>query len=90
MTSREFSTYGHTLDMVPSIKYLGRVLSAADDDWLAVIQNLEKARAVWRRMSRILSREGERTQLSVFLFKAVVQSVLIFGIEAWLVTPSTG
>ena len=48
--SRAFSTYGLPLEMVPSFKYLGRVISAADDDWLTVIQNLAKARKVWRRM----------------------------------------
>ena len=48
-TSRAFSSYGHTLDMVTSFKYMGRVLLAADDDYPAVIRNLVKARAVWRR-----------------------------------------
>ena len=78
MTSRAFSAYGRTLEMVPSFKYLGRLLSAADDDWPAVIRNRTKARAVWRRMSRILSREGARPRLSDFFFKDVVQSVLLF------------
>ena len=87
VTSRAFSTYGHALYMVSSFKYLGRVISAAYDDCTAVIQNLTKARAVWQRMSRILSREGERTRVSIFLFKAVIQSVLLFGAEMWVVTP---
>ena len=73
--------------MVPFLKYLGRVLSAADDDWPEVIRKLTKPRAVWRRMSRILSREGVGLQVSGFLFKAVVQSVLLFGVETWVVTP---
>ena len=45
-TSRAFSAYGRTFEMVPSFKYPGRVLSAADDDWPAVIRNLTKVRAV--------------------------------------------
>ena len=73
--------------MVPSFKYLGRVLSTADNDWPAVIQNLAKARMVWQRMSRILSREGVRPQVSIFLFKSIVQMVLLFGAETWAVTP---
>ena len=56
VTSGELSAYGHTLDMVPSSKYMGILLSAADDYWPAVIRNLKKARAVWRIMMRILSR----------------------------------
>ena len=45
---------------------------------------------VWRRTSRILSREGARPRVSVFLFKAVVQSVLLFGAETWVVSPRMG
>ena len=64
--------------------------AVADDDWPAVVQNLEMARAVWRRMTRILSREGAELRLSGFFFKVVVQSVLLFGAETWLVTPHMG
>ena len=62
-TSKAFSAYGRTLEMVPSFKYLGRVISIADDNWPEVIRNLTKARAVWRRMTRILSREGARLRV---------------------------
>ena len=76
--------------MVPSFKYLSRLLSAADDDWPALIQKMTKARAVWRIMSRILSREGEKFWVSVFFFKAVFQLVLLFVKDMWLVTPPHG
>ena len=87
-TSRAFSTYGRTLDMVLSFKYLGSLLSAADYDWPEVIQNITKAREFWRRMKRILSREGARLGVFRFFFEAVVQSVLIFGAETWVLTPA--
>ena len=45
-TSREFSAYRRTLEMVLSFKYLGRVILVLDDEWPALIQNLTKARAV--------------------------------------------
>ena len=61
-----------------------------DDDWTAVIQNLMKAQAVWKNMSRILSREGERPRVSGFFFKAVIQLVFLFGAETWVVTPRMG
>ena len=76
--------------MVTSLKYLGRVISAAEDNWPEVVRKLVKAQAVWRRFTRILSREGETPRVSVFLFKVVVQSVLIFGAETWVVTPCMG
>ena len=76
--------------MVLSFKYLGRLISAADDDWLEMIQNLAKAWTVWMRMSRILSREGARPRVSGFFFKAIVQSVLLFSADKWVVTPLFG
>ena len=86
MTLREFSTYGCSLEMVTSFKYLGRVLLAQNDDWPAVIHNLEKARTVWRRMLRILSREGVSPRVFGFFSKAISQSVSLFGAETWVVT----
>ena len=71
--SRAFSAYGCPLEIFPSFKYLGRVILAADDDWPAVVQNLEKVRTVWWRMARILSREGVRLRVPGFFFKAVAQ-----------------
>ena len=46
------------LEMVTCFIYLGIVISASENDWPAVIHNMVKARAVWSRMIRILSREG--------------------------------
>ena len=89
-TSREFIVYGRNLNMVPSFKYMGRILLAADDDWPEVIQNLIKAREVRRRIERILSREGERLQVSTFFFKAIVHMVLLLGTETWVVTHRMG
>ena len=65
-TSRASSVYGHTLKMVLSFKYMGRLISAADDDWPVVIRNLAKAQVVWWIMWRFLSREGARPQVSGF------------------------
>ena len=88
VTARDFSAYGLPLDMVTSFKYLGWVISAADNDWPTVVKNLTRSRKVGSRMSRILSREGAASQVSGFFFKAVVQAVLIFGAETWVVTPA--
>ena len=41
-------------------------------------------------MARILSREGSEPRVSRFFFKAVVQVVLPFGSETWVVTPCMG
>ena len=49
--------------------------------------NLGKARKSWGRLQRILSREGAEKRVSGNFFKPVVQQVLLFGEETWVVTP---
>ena len=73
VTSRDFSAYGHPLEMVTSFKYLGQVISAMYNDWSELFRNMVKAREVWRSLSRILIREGVEPQVYGFLFKAMVQ-----------------
>ena len=70
-----------------TFKYLGRVMTAGDDNWQAVAGNLVKAGKSWGRLSRILSREGADKRVSGHFFKAVVQAVLLFGAETWVLTP---
>ena len=50
--------------------------------------NLKKARKSWGRLHRILEREGVTARISGAFFKGVVQQVLLFGAETWVVTPS--
>ena len=63
-------------------------MTAGDDDWPAVAGNLAKARKSWGRMQGILRREGATPWISGNVFKAVVQQVLLFGAETWVVTPN--
>ena len=76
--------------MLTSFKYVGRVISATDGNWPAVVRNLARAKSVWRRMLLILSREGVTARVSGFFLKAVIQEVLLFGAETWVVTPCMG
>ena len=43
-TERYFEAYRKPLETVSNFKYLGRLMMAGDDDWLAVAGNLLKAR----------------------------------------------
>ena len=72
-TSREFSAYTPPLEMVTYLKHLGRVISAADDEWPTVARNILEMQNMWQRMSRILIKEGARPQVSGFFFKSAVQ-----------------
>ena len=63
-TEMAFEDYGKKLEAVPSFKYLGRILTAGDDDWPAVAGDLGKARKSWGRLKRILNREGADKRVS--------------------------
>ena len=60
---------------------------SAEENWTAVVGNLRKARKNWERLDRIMVWEGENTRVSGKLFKAVVQAVLLFGLETWVLPP---
>ena len=70
-----------------AFRYLGRVLTAGDYGWLAVVDNPGKAINSWGRLSQILSQEGADPKLSGFFYKSVSQEVLLFGAETWVLTP---
>ena len=86
-TERAFEAYGKPLESVSTFKHLGRVMTAGDDDWPAVTGNLAKARKSWGHLSWILSWKGADKRLSGNFLKAVVQAVLLFRAETWVLTP---
>ena len=43
-SERAFEAYGEPIKNVLALTYLGRVLTAGDEDWPAVVGNLGKAR----------------------------------------------
>ena len=86
-TERAFEAYGKPLETVLIFKYLGRVMTAGDENWPAVASNLVRARKSWGRLSWILIWEGAYKRVSGNFFKAVVQAVLLFGAETWVLSP---
>ena len=85
-SERAFEAYGAPIESVLDFKYLGRILTAIDDDWPAVVGNLRKARLSWGWLARVLSREGADPKMSQTFYIAVTQVVLIFGLETWVLT----
>ena len=54
-----------------TFRYLGRLFTAVDDDWIAVVGNPGKTRKSLGRLSRILNREVADPKVSSFFYKAV-------------------
>ena len=84
------TAYGHPLAPVSSFKYLGRILLVSDNDWAVVVRNLRRARKKWARLTRVLGREGEDAQALGMFYIAVVQVVLLYGSETWVMYPRIG
>ena len=76
---RAFQAYGAPLENMTAFKYMGRLMTAGDDDLPEVVGNLQNSRKSWGRMSRVFIREGVDPKVSGQFFKAVIKAVLLFG-----------
>ena len=70
---------------VDTLKYLGRVLYWTDDDWPSVLRNIWRARKFWGRLGKLLRQEVADPIISARFYRVVVQAVLLFGAETWVV-----
>jgi hypothetical protein len=78
---------GHSpIENVSEFKYLGRVLDHTDMDDKAVSLNLKRTKERWGRMIRILTGDGIRTRTLARFYVTVVQAVLLYGSETWVLS----
>ena len=77
---------GQGRPLLAGVGHLGRPLSYNNSDWIALYRNLKKAQAKWGMIARILVREGASLRARGHFYKAVVQSVLLYGCETWTIT----
>ena len=71
--------YGIPLVPVTSFKNLGRILTAAENGWPAVVSNLRKERRKWAQLIRVLGREGEDAPTLGQIYLSVIHLVLFYG-----------
>ena len=69
-----------------AFKCLVRILDQSYYNWPAVLCNVGKARQVCSRMGKMLRREGPEPRVSAMFYWAVVQAVLLFGVETWVLS----
>ena len=55
-----------------------------------MVRNLQKARQKWAQLTRVLVREGVDACTLGQIYLAMVQSVLVYGLETWVMTPHIG
>ena len=73
-----------------SLKYLGQILTASDNNWTLSVGSLRKVQKNLSWLSRILGRERDNPWVLGVFSKAVVQSLLLFRLETWVMTPHMG
>ena len=86
----ELTVYGRPIAPVSSFKYLGIILSVLDDDWTVVVRNIRWAHRKWAWLMRALGREGVYAWALGMFYIALVQAVLLYGSEAWVMYPHIG
>ena len=74
------NAYGQPLLEVYSFKYLVRILLALNEECLLVVYNLRKVKKKWACLSGVLGQEGADTRTLGTFYRAVVQTVLLFGL----------
>ena len=82
-----FTAYGIPLTPITYFRHLRRVLSENNDNWLAVLRKLRKAQRKWERLTRLLSREGSDSWTLGQIYLVVVQLVMLYRSETWVMKP---
>ena len=71
-----------------TFRYLGSPLDQTDDDWPDMRQNSMHASLVWGRLGALLRREGAYPRVAEMFYRAVVQVVLLYRSEMWVLLAS--
>ena len=82
----EFHVNGKVLSRVREFTYLGRVFTEKDDDSICIERQIKKAKQRWYRIANILKREGANAICMARFYVTVVQAVLLYGADSWVVT----
>ena len=86
----DLQAYERPLEMVTAFKYLGRVRTALDDDWMAAVANIWKYRSIWAWFYRILEGDGSEPHKYGTFYKLVVHATLLFRLETWVINLRIG
>ena len=86
LSNVSFLINGVAIERVSSFKYLGRMMSSTDCDDEAIERQLTRARYKWKRFSAILNSGGMNKRVAGYFYKVVVQTVLLYGSESWVIS----
>ena len=66
-------------------KYMGRPLDQTDNDLPAFWINIMRKSLVWGGLGELLRREGSDPKVAAMFYRAVIQAVLLFGDNIWVI-----
>ena len=89
-TATSIIAYWVSLSPFTSFKYLGRFLLSLEGGFPAVLHNLRWARQKCVRLSMVLVREGADARTLGIIYMEMVQAVMLYGSEMWVMTPRIG
>ena len=76
----------HLLEPVDDFTYLSCNITYNNSNMAAMHNNLGKAMRRWGVISKVMMKMGETVQASGMLYKAVAQTVILYGIKSWVLT----
>ncbi len=83
-----FHVEGALLEKLDLFQYLGRILAQVDDDVRAVRNQIKKVRGIRARVGQMLMADNTPPKVSTKFYKAVMQSVLLYGSKTWNLSTS--
>ena len=72
------------VEVVRQFQYIGKTLEHTDNDCPAVQHNIGKKFSVWHSLVKLLRQEGSDNQVSALFYRAVIQVVLLFESDSWV------
>ena len=76
--------YNH-LEPVAAFMCLGHMVAYNNRGWMSLYQNLRNMQRRWEIVGKVVSKTGSTVQDRGVLYKAVIQLVLLYGSESWVV-----
>ena len=76
------------LEPAAAFPYLGRTVTFNNSNWVELYQKPYKAQRQWEMAEKVLTRMGVTVRMRAMIYKAMVQTVLIYGRGSWVVMGS--
>ena len=87
VAGKDFLEQDQILENVDTFKYLSMMLYFDESDWTTAACNLHIVWRKWGQFPHLLCWERSDTRTSGRFYVAMLQYVLLFGLDSWVVTP---